>query len=239
MDDDFTPSIPTSTAAHVPAGYPTSRLSVMAPATVFGEADDMSAVESDSSDDDYTNDSDTSSSGDDTNSGNDSDDDEPRAESNEQDDSPARHPDRLDPVPTCTLDVQPPPPLPIEHQPSVLAALAAPIPPTTFYETHSHRSSCNSLTINLSSTQLSTTISPQKQIAKLMAQNEQLLSRIKFFKAHCAMAVSEIHDLKRRMNAREARGRKKKKLNVNAHCLTSKEGMQLCEEWDAAERLKA
>lgn len=64
-DEDYAPSIPTSTAAYVPTSYPTQRLSSMSTSLVFGNwEDNESAIDSDSSDEDYdnsNNDSDMSS----------------------------------------------------------------------------------------------------------------------------------------------------------------------------------
>jgi hypothetical protein len=47
------------------------------------------------------------------------------------------------------------------------------------------------------------------------------------------MAQSEIQDLKRRANARDSRSRKRPKLNVDARCLTSEEGLRLSQEQEA------
>ncbi|KAH9027463.1 hypothetical protein EDB83DRAFT_2555196 [Lactarius deliciosus] len=47
------------------------------------------------------------------------------------------------------------------------------------------------------------------------------------------MAQSEIQDLKRRTNAKENRGRKRPKLNVEARCLSSEEGLRLAQEQQA------
>src|SRR5882762_5390096 len=71
-DHDFAPSIPISTAAHIPSSLPSSQLSTMPTSTVFNTLDDESAVESDDDDhddDDYTNNDSDKSSDSDTSSG--------------------------------------------------------------------------------------------------------------------------------------------------------------------------
>ena len=49
-------------------------------------------------------------------------------------------------------------------------------------------------------------------------------------KAHCAIAGTEIQDLKRRLNFKENRPQKRRKLNVDARWLNSDEGLKRAEE---------
>lgn len=60
-----------------------------------------------------------------------------------------------------------------------------------------------------------------------------LRSRVATLEAQCAMARCEIQDLKRRGNAKDSRSRKRQKLNVEARCLTSEEGLKLAREHQA------
>jgi hypothetical protein len=53
------------------------------------------------------------------------------------------------------------------------------------------------------------------------------------------MTVSEIRDLKRRMNVRDSKGWRKKKLNVNACYLNLEEGMVLCAQHDTEDVAKS
>lgn len=85
-NEDYAPSIPTSTAAHVPTSYPTRHLSAMPTSLVFGnwEEDELATdSDTDSSDSDYDdNDNDSDSDGsDDSNDENDINDDDDRVES--------------------------------------------------------------------------------------------------------------------------------------------------------------
>ena len=73
---------------------------------------------------------------------------------------------------------------------------------------------------------------------KLIAQNEALSSRLAFLEAHCTLAVSEIQDLKLRINTRDAKAKKKKKLNVFARCLNLEEGLEACDQRDEENRQK-
>ena len=78
----------------------------------------------------------------------------------------------------------------------------------------------------------------QAQITKLISQNKALSSRLAFLEAHCALAVSKIKDLKQQMNARDAKAKKKKKLNVLARILNSEEGLEACDWHDEGDRQK-
>ena len=80
----------------------------------------------------------------------------------------------------------------------------------------------------------------QAHIAELITQNEALSSHVAFLEAHCALAVSDMQDMKHQMNARDAKtGRKKRKLNVLARCLTSEEGLAACAQQDEEDRQRA
>lgn len=82
----------------------------------------------------------------------------------------------------------------------------------------------------------------RNRIHQLENNNVVLQSRVATLEAHCALARSEIQDLKQRANAKEGRTRKRQKLNVEARCLTSEEGLRLAREQqalkDAQERKK-
>ena len=71
------------------------------------------------------------------------------------------------------------------------------------------------------------------KIHRLENDNTVLQSRVATLEAHCALALSEIQDLKRRANAKDGRARKRQKLNVDARCLTSEEGLRLAQEQQA------
>lgn len=71
------------------------------------------------------------------------------------------------------------------------------------------------------------------RIHQLENDNATLQSRVAILEAHCVMARSEIQDLKQRANAKESRTRKRQKLNVDARCLTSEEGLRLAREQQA------
>lgn len=68
---------------------------------------------------------------------------------------------------------------------------------------------------------------------QLENDNTVLHSRVATLEAHCALALSEIQDLKRCANAKDGRARKRQKLNVDARCLTSEEGLRLAQEQQA------
>jgi hypothetical protein len=71
------------------------------------------------------------------------------------------------------------------------------------------------------------------KIHQLENDNTVLQSRVATLEAHCALALSEIQDLKRRANAKDGRARKRQKLYVDARCLTSEEGLRLAQEQQA------
>ena len=52
-------------------------------------------------------------------------------------------------------------------------------------------------------------------------------------KAHCAIAGTQIQELKQQLNTKENRPQKRRKLNVNARWLNSDEGLRLAEEQEA------
>jgi hypothetical protein len=295
-DEDYAPSIPTSTAAHVPSSYPTQRLSAMPISAVFGDwEDDESAIDSDSSDEDYEDSDDESSNDsddeDDNDNGNDNNDIND-SENEDQQDHPPTTPSAGHHAHTTSRDETPPaepyavvqvirnhlprqgedpgqgeyPTQPttsnlreaparerphvvgLQHpegvhppssSPSTLAASS--IPSASFYSTTRRSSRTAFAAAQASVITVSSAGSKkdqQAQIAKLISQNEALASRVTFLEAHCALAVSEIRDLKWRMNARNTKTKKKKKLNVLARCLNSDEGLDACDQRDEEDRQK-
>jgi len=68
---------------------------------------------------------------------------------------------------------------------------------------------------------------------KLQEQNLALHSENSTLWAHCAIAGTEIQDLRRCLNTKENRPSKRRKLNVNARWLNSDEGLRLAEEYEA------
>jgi hypothetical protein len=89
-------------------------------------------------------------------------------------------------------------------------------------------------------------LSTQDQIQVLQAENQALRDQVKTLEserdtanAHCAMAASDITDMKQRINLREKKGKKKALLNTDARCLTSVEGMQQSREAEAVREAKA
>jgi len=64
----------------------------------------------------------------------------------------------------------------------------------------------------------------------LQARIDGLESRLAQSEAHCAMALSDIGDMKRRMNAQDKKKQKEPTLNTEARCLTSVEGMKASDE---------
>lgn len=65
-------------------------------------------------------------------------------------------------------------------------------------------------------------------------ENAAFRSRIATLEAQCAMACCEIQDLKRCGNVKDSRARKRQKLNIEARCLMSEEGLRLAQEYEAA-----
>ena len=60
-----------------------------------------------------------------------------------------------------------------------------------------------------------------------------LWSCISTLEVHCAMAQSEIQDLKQQANAWDSHSWKRPKLNVDVRFLTSEEGLRLTQEQEA------
>jgi hypothetical protein len=242
-NEDYTSSIPTSTAAHVPSSYPTQQLSTMPTSAVFGDwEDNESAIDSDSSDEDYKDSDDESS--DDSDDGDDSDNNggnnniDDDSENEDQQDHPPTTPSASHhPHPTSRDETPPAEPHPSSSSSTLTASS---IPLASFYSTTRRSSRTASAAAQASVITVSSAGSKnqQAQIAKLITQNEALTSRIAFLEAHCALAVSEIRDLKRRMIARDTKTKKKKKLNVLARCLNSDEGLDACNRRDEEDRQK-
>lgn len=113
---------------------------------------------------------------------------------------------------------------------STLLALG-PIPPRTFYaSTTRPKRKITTPSSNQVQAQLDTLSHAythlSQQITELHSENSKL-------KAHCTLAGTEIQDLKRRHNAKNNRSQKRRKLNVDARWLNSDEGLRLAEEQEA------
>jgi len=201
-DDDFTPSISTSTSAsHVPTSFPTP------PPLKHEFYDDEQDLglgnngEHDSSDSDSESDS--------------------GSESDDDDISQPCCSNNLSPDATSVSA-----PAALDHemmQPSsalTLPSVSQTIPPRTFYVLITR--SCASQGTSL-----------KHQLDQLEDNNTALRSCISTLEAHCVMAQSEIQDLKCRTNAWDSHSRKRPKLNVDARCLTSEEGLRLSQEQKA------
>ena len=64
------------------------------------------------------------------------------------------------------------------------------------------------------------------EVKRLEGGNESMQKQIAFLEAHLSMARSHIEDLEKRHYNQDKREQKKRKLNVDARCLTSDEGLQ-------------
>ena len=201
-DDDFAPSVSTSTTAtHVPASFP---ILLHGEHRFYDEELDVDpiAVNNDIEEDE-DNDSDSNPLDSDTL------DPEP-----EDDHGPV---DRRDCIPSVLTGPNHEPTQPVlSAGPSISQA----IPPSSFYAQMPH----------YSRTRRRQGMGMKERLDQLEADNTSLHSRVATLEAHCAMAHSEIQDMKRRANARDSRSRKRAKLNVDARCLTSAEGLRLSRE---------
>ncbi len=113
-----------------------------------------------------------------------------------------------------------------------------PIPPSVFYASTTTRPKRKCITGRRALSSESNPVQAQlntlsqaysdlsHQIAELHSENSTL-------KAHCAIAGTEIQDLKRRLNAKGNKSQKRRKLNVEARWLNSDEGLRLAEEQEA------
>lgn len=72
----------------------------------------------------------------------------------------------------------------------------------------------------------------------LLARIADLEAETKILRSHCSLALGEVADLKRKINARENAPKKRRRLNVKARCLTSTEGRKLCEIQETARTAK-
>jgi hypothetical protein len=149
------------------------------------------------------------------------------SESDSDDDKPESH--LLSPAPPSVVPNSAT--LPIRVSSMVLE----PIPPSVFYASTTrpkrrHVTGRPTLSSNPVQAQLNTLSQAysdlSRQIVELRSENSTL-------KAHCAIAGTEIQDLKRRLNTKENRHQKRRKLNVEARWLNSDEGLRLAEEQEA------
>jgi len=211
-DYDFAPSVPTSTAAHVPTSYPTTRLSAL---PVEDEESEGSAEESDSSDEDY-NDSDGDSESESDSDSSTSSDDELVID-NGNDHSPSRphaphpteheinheiHHEITNSIIMTPASDQPSHSMQTSHSVTLTGhhpTVNRTITPESFYPSsvinNSGRSRRSFFAISPSAIGLP--LSRQQHIEMLEGENKKLSSHVEFLEAHCAMAVNEIRDLKR------------------------------------------
>jgi hypothetical protein len=70
--------------------------------------------------------------------------------------------------------------------------------------------------------------------ADLQEQNLMLRSKNTTLQAHCAIAGTEIQELRRCLNSKENKSSKRRKFNIEARWLNSDEGLRLAEEQEAA-----
>jgi hypothetical protein len=108
-----------------------------------------------------------------------------------------------------------------------------PIPPSVFYASTTQpkrKRGRPTLFVNPVQAQLDTL---SQAYSGLSQQITELRSENSMLKAHCAIAGTEIQDLKRRLNTKENRHQKRRKLNVDARWLNSDEGLRLAEEQEA------
>ena len=74
----------------------------------------------------------------------------------------------------------------------------------------------------------------QVENAELQARVTRLESRIEIAEAHAKLAFTEIHAIKRKLNAKSNKANKRRKLNVDARWLNSDEGLRMAQEQEAA-----
>ena len=219
-DEDYAPSIPTSTSSrHVPGSFP---IGIEDP---DDESDDETpAYRMENSDDELSDDGTDDASDNGENSQTDT------AIASQPFPTPAvsresRHPLAALPSvgPNSTMSS-------VRAPSSTLLALG-PIAPSIFYaSTARPKRKITTPSSNQVQAQLDTLSQAyshlSQQITELHSENSKL-------KAHCTIAGTEIQDLKRRLNAKENRSQKRRKLNVDARWLNSDEGLRLAEEQEA------
>ena len=73
----------------------------------------------------------------------------------------------------------------------------------------------------------------QAENAELRAHVAALESRVATAEAHAKLAYAEVHDLKRQLNTKTNKSKKRRKLNVDARWLNSDEGLRVAQEQEA------
>ena len=119
----------------------------------------------------------------------------------------------------------------------VSSVVLKPIPPSVFYASTTWPKQ-KRITGRPASTESSNPVqahlnSLSQAYSDLSQQISELRSENLTLKAHCAIAGTEIQDLKWRLNTKENRPKKRRKLNVDARWLNSDEGLRLAEEQEA------
>jgi hypothetical protein len=225
-DEDYAPSIPMSTSLHhVPSSFPVG----------IQDLDDES-------DDEYPaypmENPDNSDSDDEL-----SDDDVNHAINNGENlgTNTSILPAASQPLSTPMVSHHPPvalPPIAPNPTPPIVPASSAVlvvVPPSMFYaSTTRPKQKCVTGRPATSSNPVQTQLnSLSHAYSDLSQQVMELHSENSTLKAHCAFVGTEIQDLKRRLNAKENRSQKRRKLNVDARWLNSDEGLRLVEEQEA------
>lgn len=223
VDEDYAPSIPTSTSSHhIPSSFP------LVPDVGIQDPDNKSdnefpAYPMENSDDSKSDDEP-------------SDDDVADATDNGE-----NLQTRAAIFPTVSQSFSTrissqPPLLPRSTKSSLMPpALLEPIPPSMFYAsiTRPRRKRLNrqpTAPPNPVQAQLN---SLSQAYSDLTQQIMELRSENSTLKAHCAIAGTEIQDLRQRLNEKENRPRKRRKLNIDVRWLNSDEGLRLAEEQEA------
>lgn len=219
-DQDYAPSISTSTEAHVPSSYPTPILPELIDEDSSNDEDD----DDEDDDEDYQSTSDTGSESE--GDGMESEGDDGRHEQERYVETEGPHDTDEDERSSGGGNASTSQP----RQP--IRRSFSPMPTASFYaeSSRSTRSSAPRHLRQSSASTISHIADTNAQLAELRAEIKAIHTRNEFLEAHCAMATYEIRDLKRKMNSRENQPKKKRKLNVEARILTSDEGLALCEQ---------
>ena len=216
-DDDYAPSIPTSSRAHVPISYPRAQIPQIQPATCASEMrsnkqdEDGNKLDSDS-------DSESDSDSDSTNS---TDQDDNNRANNDNHMEMSSHPH----IHTATSPGVMQPPSSSSSGPGVIDAELLPELPTQPIVSDSHRSS-------------SPPIPPpcclcfncQNRHVAILERFERLEKRADLAETHCAIAVAYLDAEKRRANAQKVRTTSQA-MPLKSRCVTSGEGLR---EFEAA-----
>ena len=230
-DEDYAPSIPTSTSScHVPSSFPVG----------IQDLDDESndeypAVSKSPSPVEYPNsESDDKLPSDDANDAiNDSKDSQTNTGVSRPPSSPQRPVLSHHPPPGAPSSV-----MPISTTLPICACSVAlePIPPSRFYgsTTRPRRKHVTGHPIMFSNPPVQAQLDTLLQASNGLSQQiTELHSENSMLKAHCAIAGTQIQELKQQLNTKENRPQKRRKLNVDARWLNSDEGLRLAEEQEA------